>query len=174
VLQQLRAITQDRKSTAAEIAPQKLVVASGYDKQEAKQNRCVGNATSLAKKENFEEAEHHAQGKQRKQSGSGRKIDRYNAWVAINVNGRWVTMKDREQYWRDMSNQKNRAYYIEKAREMNEGKMLCDSAFSSVASQRKRVRQPRDHSLEWAMRRVMAEEVALCVSPSSGSPHFVF
>jgi len=73
-----------------------LVVASGYDKQEAKQNRCVGNATSLAKKENFEEAEHHAQGKQRKQSGSGRKIDRYNARVAINVNGRWVTMKDRE------------------------------------------------------------------------------
>ena len=37
VLQQLRAITQDRKSTAAEIAQQKLVVASGYDKQEAKQ-----------------------------------------------------------------------------------------------------------------------------------------
>ena len=60
-------------------------------------------------------------------------------------------MKDREQYWRDMSNQKNRAYYIEKAREMNEGNMLCDSAFSSAASQRKRVRQPRDHSLEWAM-----------------------
>ena len=66
------------------LAKQKHVLAHGYIKQEVKLER-GGDAFSSVKRERAGSKEHVRAQQQEKQSR--RKIDRYSAWVSINVAG---------------------------------------------------------------------------------------